>query len=85
MSELMLVQVRWLDAFSEEAHIGIDFAQTLNPLERSNTGYLIDKNDERVIIAFGTIWDKDKKLMALDRTLVIPKGMIIEVAPLAGG
>lgn len=76
------VEVIWLDATIEEAHIPLEVAMEIKPLERRNIGYCISQDDDVVRLTFGMIENFHKEQMACDMVLVIPKVFIKEIREL---
>lgn len=78
-----IVEVFWLDAGLESLQLNKEDALLIKPLERTNVGYLLSDCDEKVILVFGIIEDRDKHGGVFDQTLVIPKGMVTKITTLA--
>jgi len=76
-----IVEVIWLDAGLESAHMEIEHAREIKPMERKNTGYLLRSDREVVIVCFGSI--SDKGMSVVDQTLIIPKKMVSEIRRLS--
>ena len=82
MNEFPLVEVVWLDACSEEAHIELEVAMLVEPLIRRNAGYCIINNKKEVVLAFGIIENMFKGKNACNVTMAIPKGCIKSITRL---
>ncbi len=76
------VQVDWVDAAGEAQHIPPETAAVLQPLLRVNLGFLLDEREDAVVICAGLINDQDNKCVGCEGTVVIPKGMVLEVREL---
>jgi len=76
------IEVIWVDACIEEAHIPLSGAETLTPLVRRNVGYVVREDAEAIIIQFGIIENIWKGNSASDIPLCIPKGMVKEIKEL---
>lgn len=76
------VEVVWLDAATEEAHIPLEEALKLTPIERSNVGYLLVEDNDRILLAYGILNNMFKGLTAYDYSMEIPKGMIVKIKKL---
>ncbi|GAH04423.1 unnamed protein product [marine sediment metagenome] len=79
---MKLVEVIWMDACIEEAHISKEIANALVALERRQVGYLYRETKGEVVLAYGTIENLFKKDSALDLVMAIPKGCIKEIRQL---
>ena len=71
-----IVEITWVDACEDDGHIEIEGVKQIRPLERRNVGYIIDQNDEFVIIGWGVIHNFFKGLDACSNVFAIPKAMI---------
>ena len=78
-----IIEVTWLDACSEDAHLTIDAVRNLKPLTRRNVGYKLDMTDDYITISTGAIENLYHGETCYDKALTIPKGMIIEVRELS--
>ncbi len=76
---MTIVEVIWLDAGCEHNDLTLEQAKEITPMKRSNVGYLIESNDEKVVVAFGMIADQDKNMETTSDTLVIPKNEVVEI------
>lgn len=76
------VEVIWVDACIEEAHIPLSGAETLTPILRRNMGYVVHEDTEAMIILFGILENVWKGNSAGDVPLCIPKGMIKKIKEL---
>ena len=77
-----MVEVEWLDAGFENANLSIEEAKNLTPMKRTNCGYLIKKDKDKVILAFGKIYDSDHQVSVLDGSLVIPRSWVVKITQL---
>lgn len=68
-----LIEVTWIDACLEEAHLSLAGAKSVRPCQRVNTGYLLEEADDHIVITFGCIGAEE-----YDMAFAIPKVMIIE-------
>ena len=73
------VEVEWIDACSNDAHFDVSVATSINPLARRNMGYLLADEKDKVTLCFGLIEDFHLQNVAVDNTLVIPRGMILKI------
>ena len=73
------VEVEWLDACSNDAHFSVEAATEIKPLARRNMGYLLADTKDKVTICFGIIEDYHLQNIAVDDTLIIPRGMVTKV------
>ncbi len=76
---MKIVEITWLDASMETGTIFLELAKTLSCVQRTNVGYIIEKNEEKVIFCFGTIYDKEHDKSGLCDTMVIPAGDVIKI------
>lgn len=74
-----IVEIIWMDACAEEAHINLDTANALTPMERKNVGYLLRENDKEVVIAYGLMENFFKGNKAYDLAFAIPRGCIKKI------
>jgi len=79
---MRIIEVTWVDACLEEAHILLSGAETLTPLVRKNVGYVIHEDAEAIVILYGVIENAWKGNSASDIPLCIPKGMVKEIKEL---
>ena len=79
---MKLVEVIWVDAVIEEAHLLAEAIHQLTPLERHSVGYVVEEDDECIRITFGTIENFYKGQVAYEMGVVIPHCMIKEVKQL---
>lgn len=79
---MKLVEVIWMDACIEEAHINKETANALVALERRQVGYLYKETDNEIILAYGVIENFFKGDSALDLAMAIPRGCIKEIREL---
>jgi hypothetical protein len=70
------VEVIWLDAMSDDGLIPIEQARKMLPAERSNVGYLLFQDNDRVVIAFGMMGTD------VDERMVFPACMVKAINPL---
>ena len=75
-----VVLVKWLDAGCESTQLNEASAKKVSPMPRENVGYLLEDNEEKVVVVFGIIADGDHRVY--DQTLVIPRGIVLEVKEL---
>ena len=80
--EEKIVRVKWLDAGCESLQLNEEDAKKTSPMPRENVGYLLADNEEKVVVAFGIVEDRDRHIKVYDQTLVVPKGMVLEVKEL---
>jgi len=76
------VEVTWVDACLEEAHIPLSGAETLTPLVRKNMGYVVRDDAEAITIQFGVIENIWKGNSASDIPFCIPRGAIKKIKEL---
>jgi len=76
-----LVEVLWLDAGLESIQMDAEQAIALTGLKRKNAGYCLVNNKEKVVLCFGIIADGEHGKTVYDQTLVIPKGIVIDIRP----
>jgi hypothetical protein len=57
-------------------------AATLQPLLRCNVGFVLDERDDAIVLAAGIIYDQDSTCMGCEWSIVISRGMIVEVRKL---
>ena len=74
-----IVEIIWIDAWSDEAHLKIEAIADFNPITRQNVGLLIENTGERVVITSGLIQNVFPGETLIDGILVIPRGMIKEI------
>lgn len=80
-----LVEVEWLDAACEnQLNLSAEDAQKLHPMARKNTGYLIYKDKEKLIMCFGYMEDVDRHSGIYETTLVIPRSVVTNIRKLQG-
>jgi len=79
---MQIVEVTWLDAGCEHEDLDIERAKEINPMPRRNVGYLVEDNEDKLVVCFGIIEDKDKKNSCTSDTLVIPKSIVLNIKPL---
>lgn len=77
--ELKLVKVVWVDAMSVIDPIPLEEIMKFVPIERSNVGYLLCSDNEKVIIAGGIMHNLYKGEFAHDYSMLIPKCMVIRI------
>ena len=77
-----LVEVIWLDAWSDEAHLEEDAVINLAPIERRNVGFLMNGDEAKVIITQGIISNLFAGKIFMDGIVVIPRGMITAIKDL---
>jgi len=80
--KIPLVEVTWLDAMTEEAHIHREAVNALVPIQRRNVGYLLKLDDDSVVLCYGILENLYKGKTAFDMVMVIPKGMVLDVRKL---
>ena len=71
-----LVEVTWLDAWSDEAHLEEGALVGLAPIDRRNVGFLMRDDEAKVIITQGIINNLFAGKTFMDGIVVIPRGMI---------
>lgn len=79
---MKIVEVSWQDAACEHNELDLDKAPEINPIARKNVGYLVYQGEDKAIVCFGTVCDKDKNISCTSDTLVIPAHDIIEIKEL---
>ena len=71
-----LVEVTWLDAWGDDAHLIEEAVINLAPVERRNVGFLMKSDDDKVILTQGIISNLFAGKTFMDGIVVIPRGMI---------
>lgn len=79
---MKIVEVIWMDACMEEAHINKETADALVALERRQVGYLYKETENEIVLVYGTIENFFKGNSALDLTFAIPRGCIKQIKEL---
>jgi len=79
---MKIVEVIWMDACIEEAHISKETANALVALERRQVGYLYRETEEQITLVYGTIENLFKGDSALDLAMAIPRGCIKQIREL---
>ena len=74
---MKIVEVIWQDASIEESHQPLD--SDVKPLERIQVGYLLEDNDEYIVLTYGLIKNFHKGEDACDMKFALPKSMITEI------
>ena len=74
-----LVEVTWLDAWGDQAHLEEDAVINLAPIERRNVGFLMKGDDEKVIVTQGVIINLFAGKTFMDGIVVIPREMVKEM------
>ena len=74
-----IVEVLWVDAGFENSHLSEEQVKAMSPMPRKNVGYLIVNNEEKLILCFGYIEDREHNQGVWDGALVIPKGLVKDV------
>lgn len=77
--ELKIVEVIWLDAWGDDAHIELDAGGNLISAKRHNVGYLIKGDDKVIIITQGIIDNLFQGKTFTDGVMLIPRGMIEDI------
>ena len=77
--QMAKVEITWLDAWSDEAHLEMDAPTNLAAVERQNIGYLIKDDEDKVIITQGTINNFFHEKVFVDGFVIIPRGVIQRV------
>ena len=72
MEKHPIIEVTWLDAAKEDAYLPPS-AIYIHPIERKSTGYLLSDEGDKIIIAYGLLYNLDKDDIAYDGVQVIPK------------
>ena len=81
---MKIVEVTWLDAWSEQDDVTIEALEGLKPITRHNIGYLIQETEDVIILAAG-ISEKTAKsadMHAKDtftERILIPRGTIQQI------
>jgi hypothetical protein len=71
------VEVFWWDAQCEHLLLNGEGCHTLSPVLRSNLGYLVVKDDSKLVLSFGVARHSDGDLY--DCNFVIPTSMVKEI------
>ena len=79
---MKIVEVTWLDAWGDDAHLEEDAVVNFLPVERRNVGFLIKGDEVTVIISQGIINNLLAGKIFMDGVVVIPRGMIKEITVL---
>ena len=80
------MQVEWEDAWIDTEDHLIDEAKKLKHILRSSVGYLVDDNDNEIILSTDRYHSKKEKEY-VNAVMVIPKGMVTrywEIIPQMG-
>ena len=77
-----IVEVTWMDACIEEAHINRETADSLVALERKQVGYIRKRTENELILCYGIVNNLFKGDMAYDLTMAIPLGCIKNIREL---
>ena len=75
MTERVVAEVVWGDAWIETNDISVKKAQSLKPVIRRTVGYLIADNDEGLVLSTDSY---DKEPQTVNSPMFIPHGMVIE-------
>ena len=84
---MRIVEVTWLDAWSEQDDVTIEALEGLKPIVRRNVGYLVRETEEEIILAAG-VSEKTAKgdplnpKDTLTERLLIPRGVIQQIVNL---
>ena len=70
--EKKIVEVIWIDAWSDQAQMAISAAKDAKPMTRTNVGYVLRDDDSCLVMTFGLIGDNE-----CDMLFTIPKQMIL--------
>lgn len=73
---MVIVEVHWLDAWISTEDMSIKKASGLKPVERFTVGYLVDANEDRIVLSTD-YFPKKKKTREISAPMVIPMGMVI--------
>lgn len=76
MDGLKKVEVTWLDAWGDNAHLEEDAVVDLAPVERQNIGFLVKGDSDKIILTSGVIHNLFAGKTFVDGVMVIPRGMI---------
>jgi len=79
VTELKKVEVAWLDALSDDAHLELDAISDFIPATRTNIGFLLKDDGAEIIITQGLLENVYSGKTLMDGYILIPKGMIEEV------
>ena len=82
MAEDKIVEVTWLDTCYDEGHPPIELASELCYIERKNVGYLKHSDDDKVVLLFGYLINKNKQVTASDVPIAIARGCIKSIREL---
>ena len=77
-----LVEVTWLDAWGDDAHLEEEAVTNFAPVERRNVGFLMRGDETKVIITQGIINNLFAGKTFMDGIVVIPRGMITAIKDL---
>ena len=75
-SSLPLVEVFWDDAWGDSDNLELDAVVHLVSLRRKSAGYLVDYNDERIVLTRGTIENLFRGKVFIAGVETIPWSMI---------
>ena len=75
---MKIVEITWLDAAGTSEDVSVDSAARIQPIKRSNVGYLLRENENEVVISWGFLYDDDK-IDRSDATKVLTRGMIQQI------
>ena len=78
---MTLIEVMWLDAWSESADLTKEGLESLVSVPRKNVGYVTREDEEDIVLSSGiTCWSKiGKDEDTFTDNLIIPKQSIIRV------
>ena len=75
--EYELVEITWIDAWSDQAHLQIEAIASLNPITRKSVGFLIASDNKKLILTSGLIDNEFAGKTFVDGIFVIPRGMMV--------
>ena len=73
---MQVVEVMWVDAFVDTDDFPIKKAKKLKPVPRTTVGYLVEENDDCVVLCTDT-YPKSKKMISTP--MVIPNTWIVDM------
>lgn len=76
---MKIVEVSWIDAWSEAAEITADHAQNLLPIKRRHIGYLLKQSNVAVILAGGVLDKIPEGVDSFCDISVIPMGIVMSI------
>lgn len=74
-----IVEILWIDAVCEQARIPMERVLELKPVSRHTVGYLLQENEDSIIVAFDVLEDGYRGLTGYEVTFCCPKVMVQEI------